>query len=1144
MTATRGRVPSRQHRDSGRSQSLAICICCVMLSAAGGCSRKRSGDARSAQSGSGSVAQQTDVSPMQMRMYPQFGHVYDIWCVAISPDSRYLLSGSRDESVRLWELQTGILLHTFDVGAEVRSVHFSPDGTRAIAGDDRGRITVFDLSGEQKIATFANKKGGIGDGESMGVFPDGKRVVIGHNGNNLHVWDLQSGNLLQALGGDEIRFRNVPNYVRVEADSQAILPDGRLVFGGYQSGKIKLWDVNTGTLVWEIDAHPGPVHSLRVAKDGTYLFSGSTDGLKQWNIAQKQLVRHYSDLNQVWVVNLSPDEKQAWLAVDGSGPFLPRNNRVLLLDLASGRTTSGEGMSARRFSSALSLAPDGSVVAAGDTQGNITLWAGRTGELRQVLRGSNGMLNDVAVSKTGLRIATVAMDKNVYLWDGELIASTAILRGHTSWPNSAVFSPAGNTLLTSARSQDVVRLWDLASNKNILGFDPGGVAKPVRAHAIAFTPDGQRVVTCNFKGEVRIFHLPDGRIVNSYQVGDACDGMSLTTDGRRLLAGLENAVQIYSLESGTPIGKIELPTNGIDEIGVSPDGIHAAVAMPEGVYLLDLETRRLVRTLGTGNHDATAFSADGRYLASANNDRVIEVWDVHTGQTVATYRGHSGDVTSLHFSASGRQLVSAAKDGTTKIWNRENGLAVTLLVRDGEWLAYSDDGYFDASRRGGELAAIVSGFRGFRIDQLAARNNRPDILLDRIGVSNPALKAHFEALYRQRLHKLGLTEDALANVYHKAPEAKLVQLDQRGKQVSVRIAVSDAHYDLVSYNIYANDVPLYGSRGKPLAGRSHMIDERIELTSGRNKIEVSALNRAGVESLRDGRVVSYAPSVQGDLYYLGFGVSAYKDPALTLKYAAKDATDLEAVLRSATGFRHVYTRTYVDAQVTGNAIRQAKDFLKSASVDDTVLLFVAGHGLYGGTSAATYYYVTFDTDIDHIEQTAADFESFENLLQVIAPRRKLFLMDTCQSGDSGSDPLAGGLEEVERKQLRSRGIRIKDARSRISASAVSGLGGERSRYIYNDLFRRSGAIVLSSSRGSEASYERDDLRNGVFTATVLRALTSNDGDVNRDRRLSTDELREYVMRQVPQISSGMQHPVVDRDNLYMLFSLPLMSPIE
>ena len=249
-------------------------------------------------------------------------------------------------------------------------------------------------------------------------------------------------------------------------------------------------------------------------------------------------------------------------------------------------------------------------------------------------------------------------------------------------------------------------------------------------------------------------------------------------------------------------------------------------------------------------------------------------------------------------------------------------------------------------------------------------------------------------------------------------------------------------------------------------------------------------------------------------------------------------------MRSAAGFRHVYTRTYVDSQVTGNTIKQAKEFFKSAGVDDTVLLFVAGHGLYAGKSAATYYYVTFDTDIDHIEATAAEFESFENLLQMIAPRRKLFLMDTCQSGESGSDALAAGLEATPSNQLRARGIRIKDGKLRVPALAISGLGGDRSRFIYNDLFRRSGAIVLSSSRGSEASYERDDLRNGVFTATVLRALTSSDGDVNRDRRISTDELREYVMNRVPQISAGMQHPVVDRDNLYMLFSLPVISPLD
>jgi WD40 repeat protein len=1078
-----------------------------------------------------------------MRMYPQFGHVYDVYCAAISPNGRFLLSGSRDESVRLWDLQSGVLLHTFDGDAEVRAVVFSPDGKQAIAGDDRGYVSAWDLASKKKLISFHTHGGSI-EGEALGVLPDGRRVITGHAGNNLHVSDLTNGTVLRVLGGDEKQYRNNPSHVRAEADSLAILPDGRHVLGGYQSGRIKMWDTDAGTLVWELDAHSGPVHSLSTTKDGAYLYSASNDGLKKWQLANRQLIRHYSDLPWVWTIRLASDAKKAWLAYGGTGAFLPNTNRVALLDLESGKAGVGNAMNSPHFTSAASITPDGRIAVAGDEHGNIAIFGAERGELRNTLRGSAGIVNDVAVSPSGLRIATVSMDNNIHLWDAEQIAITSTLQGHTAWPNTAVFSPSGSSLLSSSRSQDFVRLWDLTSHRNVMKFDPGGTAKPMHSSSIAFISNGRRVVTSNMKCEVRIFDIADQRPTATFQLGQWCGPMSVTKDERRLLIGVEADICVHDIATGALISKIRVPTNAIDEIAVSPDGIHAAVAMPNGVHLVDLNAGRVTRSYTQVAHTAPAFSPDGRLLAAASRDRPLTIWEVASGNVTATYPGHKGKVASMHFSASGRQLVSAAQDGTTKIWNRETGEAVTLLVRDAEWLAYSEDGYFDASRRGGELAAIVSGTEGFRIDQLALRNNRPDILLDRIGVANSPLKAHFRALHEQRLRKAGLTEEALSRVYSKAPDATVVRLDQNGKFVSVRFTISDSQYDLASYNVYVNDVPILGSSGKATSGRNQTIDERVELTSGRNKIEVSALNRAGVESLRDDRVVTYTPTVPGDLYYLGFGVSEYRDPALALKFAAKDATDLEALLRSAAGFRAVHTRTFVNAQVTVNSIKQAKEFLRPSKVDDTVLLFVAGHGLYGGHDSAEYYYVTYDTDLRRLEATAANFESIENLLQAIAPRRKLFLIDTCQSGEASNEPSQGAAGFGDLGLVRSRGFRTKEGRPQGGAAALSNLGNDRSRFIYNDLFRRSGAIVLSSSRGSEPSYERDDLQNGVFTEVVLNALSTKEGDANRDGRISTDELRDYVISRVPRISQGLQHPVVDRDNLDMLFSLPLMSPVQ
>jgi hypothetical protein len=94
---------------------------------------------------------------------------------------------------------------------------------------------------------------------------------------------------------------------------------------------------------------------------------------------------------------------------------------------------------------------------------------------------------------------------------------------------------------------------------------------------------------------------------------------------------------------------------------------------------------------------------------------------------------------------------------------------------------------------------------------------------------------------------------------------------------------------------------------------------------------------------------------------------------------------------------------------------------------------------------------------------------------------------------------------------------------------------QKDRYIYNDLVRRSGAIVFSSSKGGELSYERSDIENGLFTEYIIKALTTTEADKDINGILTTDELRSYVSEQVAKASGDLQHPTVDRDNIYQKF---------
>ena len=147
-------------------------------------------------------------------------------------------------------------------------------------------------------------------------------------------------------------------------------------------------------------------------------------------------------------------------------------------------------------------------------------------------------------------------------------------------------------------------------------------------------------------------------------------------------------------------------------------------------------------------------------------------------------------------------------------------------------------------------------------------------------------------------------------------------------------------------------------------------------------------------------------------------------------------------------------------------------------------------------------------------------------------------MDACESGEIDDEDQGQMLASATGAGISSRGFKsttqpITDNGKQTTAKRSYLY--QKDRYIYNDLVRRSGAIVFSSSKGGELSYERSDIENGLFTEYIMKALTTTEADKDGNGTVSTDELREYVSAQVSKASGDLQHPVVDRDNIYQKF---------
>ncbi len=481
------------------------------------------------------------------------------------------------------------------------------------------------------------------------------------------------------------------------------------------------------------------------------------------------------------------------------------------------------------------------------------------------------------------------------------------------------------------------------------------------------------------------------------------------------------------------------------------------------------------------------------------------------------------------------------KDNTIKINNLMNHSSYYMYSIDNEWVIYNDEMFFDSSRNIGSKIKFTSALKAYEIDNFALQYNRPDLVLKNVWNTSDILIKEMQRLSLKRNNKY------LTASNNTRPSISNVKFDIINNKLKYEFTASDDTF-IKSYNIYVNGSPSYGVKGLNIEDQNDsQISGEITLSSGRNIVEIEVTNSYNVKSIRSSHEVTGKHKDVIDVYFVGIGVSKYKDKNLNLNYAAKDILDLESILnrtKESNKVRNVYTKTLTDRDVTRNNINELKFFLDKPRENDIVIMLVAGHGI---RENGIYYYLTHESNIRDISSSSPNFGVFEGLLTHTRARSKIVLLDTCESGDTIDQKTDSYFEYAKNNNANARTTRyavlrgLKRKQSKAASSDKISRFRFGDRYISNNLNRRTGAVIFSSSQGDEFSYESHVIKNGYFTSAIIKALTSTSADTDLDGMLSKNELRKYVADSVAELSDDMQHPVLDRDNLLIDFKLPILS---
>ncbi len=204
------------------------------------------------------------------------GHSGSVWSVDLSSNGQTLVSGSEDNTIKIWNLNTGQVSRTLLGHSDtVRSVTFSPDGQILASASGDKTIKLWNLHGQ--IRTLA---GGSGPVWSVAISPDGQTLISGSEDSNIKIWNLSTGELRRSIDGHSGRVFSV-----------AISPGGQTFATAGIDKTIKVWNLRTGEVIRTLLGHADAVRDVVFSPDGQKLASSSWDKtIKVWNLRTGEVI--------------------------------------------------------------------------------------------------------------------------------------------------------------------------------------------------------------------------------------------------------------------------------------------------------------------------------------------------------------------------------------------------------------------------------------------------------------------------------------------------------------------------------------------------------------------------------------------------------------------------------------------------------------------------------------------------------------------------------------------------------------------------------------------------------------------------------------------------------------------------------------
>jgi WD40 repeat protein len=1061
------------------------------------------------------------------KMVIPVGHTGTVHFSSFSPDGRYVVTASYDRTAKIWETRSGNLIAELKGhDNEVKTAVFTKDGEYIMTASWDGKVKLWKALTGEFVRDVFEEKGSL---EFAFFSPDQKSILTAQAYTyDITIRSFDNGNILKDYRTEEHRVQKA-----------AFSPSGDKVICSYDDSTAGIWYPFTNKIISSTKNLGSDIKTVVYSPDGKFILAALSNGeIVLWNanLQDQQLITTGKKNLTYACFNVSAKEILAGFS-DGN---------ILRIDIASHKMINafrGHSYSITH----ISCSPDGSFFSTSSSDYKTKIWSSNNSEVVSELTGHTSGIHNAAFSPDEKTIAFAHTDFTCKIWNASNGTVVKVLRGHSFPVNDVNYSPDGKLMVT-ASSDSTARIWNA---------DNGELVRILRGHSslvmcASFSPDGKHIVTGSYNGDVKTWNVETGDLVSTLTGHTSTVNKAFfMADGKRIITCSDDfSAKIWSFPAGKLITDINKGVYAwVNDVFVSPDMKFIALVYSSKVWIWDINANQFVQKLNitdnsidvsesgsltSGPVDKVVISPDWHYLLAFKRNYSIDVWDVRTGKMINQLVGHKGRITNALFSKDSTHVVSFSSDDLVKVWDlKEPKEKFSFIAVDTvQSFVFLPDHYYMSTREAGKLLHYVTpDARVITFDQLDVKYNRPDLVIKAIGNPDSLLVRSYFKAYQKRIKKLGMDTSSFKEGFG-VPEADFsgrtrISPEQSKKLLKLHITGSDRNYNLDRFNVWINEAALFGVKGISLrTKRTKKLDTTITvlLSTGKNIIETSVTNVNGTESFRIPLAVNFKPvrPEAEKLHFIGIGLDRFADEKHNLNYSVKDVRDLS--LRLKAKYNDAITiDTLFNEQVSVAAVSALRAKLMRTSVNDKVIISYSGHGLL--SKDFDYYLSTYAVDFNSPEKGGLAYDVLESLLDSIPARKKLMLIDACHSGEVDK-------EEMEHYRMvtatnTNPGLKGGELEN---TDTTAKLGMKNSFELMQELFvnvgRATGATIISAAAGTQLAQERGDLKNGVFTYSILEYM-------EKHPTATVTELKNYVNKRVPELTNGLQVPTTRTETMVL-----------